>query len=310
MTLYNKNPLFFLVVIVLVLTGCNSQVENRSTQIPPTQVPELEFEFDQDIRARGKVVILDQLNLSFPFPGHIRELLLEEGDFVREGDEIARIDTVNIIAEIAWAEGALSVAQAKLEQVMAGPHEAEIAEAEIAVTSAASRESLTIVQATAQAYDLASAQARLDFLLAQPLPEDVAVAQAEVTQARMNVEAARASFEQASLFAPADGTVTEVFINAHEYANTGNPIVQLSDLTNLNVEVEMDDLEVASIDIGKMLLVTFEALPGVEVEGRVISILPNDARDGGRNFIVLIELDVIPEGLRWGMTAEVLVPQE
>ncbi|MCK5429009.1 MAG: efflux RND transporter periplasmic adaptor subunit [Anaerolineales bacterium] len=298
------------IVLLLTVTGCESQVENSPTPLPTTQLSEPEFEFDQDIRASGKVIILNQMNLSFPISGHVLELTVQEGDYVQEGDLIAKLDTNSLIAEVARAEGALTVAQARLDRVMAGPHESEVTEAEIEVTAVASRPSLFIAEATAQAADLAVAQARLDYLLAQPLPEDIAVAQAEVKQARLNVEASRARLNLANLVAPADGTVTEVFINAHEYASVGNPIVQMSDLTQLVLEVEMDDLEITSIDLGDVLLVTFEALPGVVVEGSVISIMPNDARVGERNFTVLIVLDVIPEGIRWGMTAEVVIPQE
>jgi multidrug resistance efflux pump len=169
---------------------------------------------------------------------------------------------------------------------------------------------LPIAEATAQAIDLADAEARLDYLLAQPLPEDVAVAEAELKQARLNVEAARARLNLATLVAPSEGTVTKVFVNAYEYASVGNPIVQMSDLTELVVEVEMDDIEVSNVDIGDVLLVSFDSLPGIAVEGSVISISPSEARTDERNFTVLVVLDTIPEGLRWGMNAEVIIPQK
>jgi multidrug resistance efflux pump len=309
MTRYSKMGLIFLVGILLVITGCNSQVLSSPTQTSQIQAPDLEFKFDQDIRARGKVIVPDQLKLSFPFSGIVSELMVQEGGYVQEGSLIAKLDTSSLIADIAKAEGELTVAQARLDRVMVGPHESEILQAEIAVTAVASRPSVTIAEATAQAIDLADAEARLDYLLAQPLPEDVAVAEAELKQARLNVEAARARLNLATLVAPLDGTVTNVFINAHEYTNAGQPILELSDLTELVVEVKMDDIEVARIDIGDKLLMTFDALPGIEIEGRVISIMPNEGGDGERSFIVLFELDVQPEGLRWGMSAEVVVPQ-
>jgi multidrug resistance efflux pump len=295
---------------LLLLAGCESQLENGPTPLPTNQLSEPEFEFDQDIRASGKVVIINQMNLSFPIAGHVTELMVQEGDNVHAGDLIAKLDTNSLIAEVAMAEGELTVAKAKLDRVMAGPHEAEITEAQIALTAVASRPGLSVAVATAQAADLAAAQARLDFLLAQPLPEDVAVAEAEVKQARLNVEASRARLNLASLVAPAAGTVTKVFINAYEYASVGNPIVEISDLTELVVEFEMDDLEIANIELGDVFLVTFDSLSGVVVDGSLISIMPNEAGAGERDFIVLIGLDAIPEGLRWGMNAEVVIPHE
>jgi hypothetical protein len=55
--------------------------------------------------------------------------------------------------------------------------------------------------------------------------------------------------------------------------------------------------------------VTFLALPDVEVDGRVLSFLPNE-RNEERPLIVLVGLETIPEGLLRGMTAEVAIPQE
>jgi multidrug resistance efflux pump len=306
----NKLVYYGLLLIFLLLTACSNQVEDTTTPVPSTPQSQPEFEFDQDIRANGKVVILNQMNLSFPMSGKVTELAVQEGDYVQEGSLIAKLDTSSLIADIAKAEGELTVAQARLDRVLAGPHESEILQAEIAVTAVASRPILTIAEATAQAIDLADAEARLDYLLAQPLPEDVAVAEAELKQARLNVEAARARLNLATLVAPSEGTVTKVFVNAYEYASVGNPIVQMSDLTELVVEVEMDDLEASNVDIGDVLLVSFDSLPGIAVEGSVISISPSEARTDERNFTVLVVLDTIPEGLRWGMNAEVTIPQK
>jgi HlyD family secretion protein len=312
--MFNYRKILYAIFFVFLLTGCSTMAvsgpSGTNTGAPTPTVIQREWKFTQDIRARGKVVLVDQINLSFPISGHVLELLVTEGEFVQQGDEIARIDTTNLMAEASTAEGELIVAQKNLQRVMAGPHESQIVEAEIQVTAVASRGSVTMAQATQQASDLAAAQAQLDYLLAQPLPEDVAVAQAEVNRARYNVEAARSLLAQASLVAPMDGTVTEVFINVYEYAYSGQSVVQISDLTELNVEVEMDDLEIANVDIGDTLFVTFEALSGIEVEGKVVSIKPNEARNSDRDFIVLIELSEYPEGLRWGMTAEVTIPKQ
>ena len=71
----------------------------------------------------------------------------------------------------------------------------------------------------------------------------------------------------------------------------------------------MNDFEVVNIDTGDILTVRFESLPDIEVEGRVLSINPNEGGED-KNFSVLIGLETIPEGVRWGMTATVIIQQE
>jgi multidrug efflux pump subunit AcrA (membrane-fusion protein) len=307
------NKIFWLSLfgVLLVLTSCVPLQDSTFTPVtpnPPTPIPEPTFEFSQDIQIQGEVVVLEHLNLSFPISGPVLELSVEQGDFVQTGNLIAMLDTRQLIADINRAEGELALAQARLDRASTGPHEAEIQEAAIAVTSIASQRVWTIATATAQASDIAVAQARLDLLLAQPFPEDVAVAEAEVKQAQLNLESSQARLELATLTAPTDGTVTEVYVNAYEYASIGQPIVQISNLSEMTAQFEMDDLEVVNLKIGDTMPVTFEALPGVEAIGRVVGIMPNDR--GDRDFIVLFGLETVPEGVLWGMTAEIIIPQE
>ena len=90
----------------------------------------------------------------------------------------------------------------------------------------------------------------------------------------------------------------------------GETVVQMSNLDTLSIQTEMYDFEIVGINVGDATIITFDALPGVEVEGSVYSILPDEAEDRGGRYSVMIRLNDIPEGLRWGMTAMVLIPQE
>jgi multidrug resistance efflux pump len=193
---------------------------------------------------------------------------------------------------------------------MAGPHESVIAETQFQATAVALQPVETITETIALESEMAAAQARLDYLLAQPLPEDIAVAQAEVTQAQLNVEAKRAQLELALLVAPTDGTVIEVLLNDHEYARVGETVVQMSNLDRLSVQTEMYDFELVGISLGDTAIISFDALPGVEIEGSVYGIVPDDSEARGGRYIVMLRLSEIPEGLRWGMTARVVIPPQ
>jgi len=51
------------------------------------------------------------------------------------------------------------------------------------------------------------------------------------------------------------------------------------------------------------VIVTFDAIPGVEINGRVVRIAPKSDEGAGVNYKVVIELEDIPEKILWGMTA-------
>jgi multidrug efflux pump subunit AcrA (membrane-fusion protein) len=166
--------------------------------------------------------------------------------------------------------------------------------------------------------DLALAQAQLraaqeDYAILEdgPDPDDVAVAEARLVNAKAQLAAAEASLENLILTAPFDGTIGNININTGEWVTLGQPLLVMADLTHLQVETtDLNEIDVARIQIGDTAIVTFDALPDVEVTGLVTRIAPKDAEGSGVNYPVLLELEEIPEGLRWGMTAFVDIEVE
>lgn len=303
------------IITLLLFTGCSALGESKPTEFVlelPTETPLVQASNQgRDFRTAGKVILTDELSLSFPIAGMVKELLVEEGDAVQENQVIARLDTTILDAEMARASGELAVAEAKLQRAKTGPLPYEILEAENEVLAASSEPvSRQPPEATAQAANVAAAEARLEYLRSLPLPEDIAAAEAEVEQARASVSLAKARLDQAELVSPRDATVVKIFIKPPQYTAIGNPIVQLSDPNSLSVEIEMYDFEIVHIKAEDKGLVTFEALPGVQVEGIVKRIVPNEASANTGSFIVTIQLSEVPEGLQRGMTAYVAIPRD
>ncbi|KAF3884422.1 MULTISPECIES: efflux RND transporter periplasmic adaptor subunit [Nostocales] len=111
------------------------------------------------IAANGTIQPKQSTNVSPKSSGRLKKLLVEEGDFVKEGQILAYMDDSNFQGQLLQAKGQLTSAQANLKKVMAGNRPQEIA------------------QARAR---LREAQANLKRLEAGNRPEDIAKAQAEV----------------------------------------------------------------------------------------------------------------------------------
>lgn len=137
-----------------------------------------------------------------------------------------------------------------------------------------------------------------------PDPKDVAVAEARMDNAKAALVAAQAKLVDLELYAPFSGTVSEVNVRQGEWINPGQPVIVISDLANLQVETtDLNEIDAARVKVGNPVIVTFDALPGVQVDGVVKSIAPKASEGSGVNYTVVIELDELPELLRWGMTA-------
>jgi len=156
-----------------------------------------------------------------------------------------------------------------------------------------------------------SAQAYLNLVMAGAAPADVKVSEAQVASAQAAVDAAQVTLDQTQIVAPFDGTISKVDIHIGETVNPGQPAITIANLDGLQIETtDLNEIDVARINVGSSASVTFDALPGVTVNGKVTKIAPKSSPGAGVNYKVTIQLDKLPDALRWGMTAFVDINTE
>jgi len=149
------------------------------------------------------------------------------------------------------------------------------------------------------------AKAQLAQIRAGVLQEDIALAATEVDQAETALQEAQLTLERCERHAPFDGTIGMVEVRQGEQVRQGDPVVTLGDLATLRVETtDLDEIDVAKVDVGQSVAVTFDAFPDRVFNGRVVRINPMaEAGGGGVNYTTIIELDELAPDIRWGMTA-------
>jgi len=126
----------------------------------------------------------------------------------------------------------------------------------------------------------------------------------EVLAAQTRVKALEALTRQSRLLAPFDSMVVELYVNSGEMVSPAAPVLLLADLSTLQVKTtDLNEVDVARVQIGDPVKMTFDALPDTIVTGKVTEIALKNAPGSGVYFNVTIALDEIPEALRWGMSA-------
>jgi multidrug efflux pump subunit AcrA (membrane-fusion protein) len=159
--------------------------------------------------------------------------------------------------------------------------------------------------AVAQA-NLAKSQRDYEVLKNGPDPDQVAMAQERLANAKAQLAVAKSALDDLQILAPFSGTVTKVNTHAGEWVTPGLPVVMLSDLQNARVETtDLSERDVPRITVGQPVTVFIKAL-NQSVTGKVKEIAPlADTLGGDVVYQTIIELDSRPEGLREGMTVEV-----
>lgn len=328
------------------------------------------------VSAVGSVKAKAQVNLAFQTSGRVAEVLVEEGDFVRKGQPLARLDTKTFELQVAQAEVNLMMAQAQLNKLLKGKSQAQIEAARAALRSAqaayeaakadaANREKqirlaeinvekarIALEQAQAQydkvgwrpeaaslpqaqqlhqatldyeaarlnyeltvskytdvalynaAAQLAQARAQLEELEKYPAEEDLAIARAQVRQAEIALEQARLNLENATLKAPFDGLVADVSIVVGGTAGPGTPAVTLVDISSLEIETQLVELDVDKVKEGQEVEISFDAIPDRTYRGKVIKVgRVGQTVQGVVNYPVAILIESPDERIKVGMTA-------
>ena len=208
--------------------------------------------------------------------------------------------------EIAVAQAGVVESQAGLNKVLAGSTAEDIAQAQA---------------------DVARAEADLAQLLVGATDEEIAIAEARVETAQANVEISRASLDARSanvesaqaqvdssqvnldktlIIAPFKGVVSSLHnIHEGEFVQGGANVVSLGDTSIWQVETDdLTEIDVVDVKLGAKATISVDALPGEEMEGKVVRITPRaETKAGDQTYTVLID---ITKGdmsrLRWGMT--------
>jgi membrane fusion protein (multidrug efflux system) len=158
--------------------------------------------------------------------------------------------------------------------------------------------------------NLAAAQVQVKYLQRVGTDEvHLESAQAEADRAQALLDSANATLAtQSTLVAPFDGTVASVDIAPAETVVPGRVIITIGDLSKLQVETkDLSERDVPRVEIGQTASVFIEAL-SQEFPGKVIEISRISSTVGGDVvFQVTIDLDQQPEGLLWGMSADVKI---
>jgi RND family efflux transporter MFP subunit len=134
-------------------------------------------------------------------------------------------------------------------------------------------------------------------------------AQADLVRAQALLDSAKATLEsQSTLTAPFAGTIVSVDISPAETVTPGKTVILLGDLSQYQIETtDLSERDVPGVQVGQPVNIFIEAL-NQELTGEVIKVSQISSTLGGDVvYPVTIELSEQPEGLLWGMSADVQI---
>ena len=135
------------------------------------------------------------------------------------------------------------------------------------------------------------------------------LAEADVQRAQALVDSAKAVLQaQSNLSAPFDGTIVSVDIAPFETVTPGKILIVLGDLSSYQIETtDLSERDVTKVKTGQAADIFIEAL-AQEFTGKVVDVSRVSSSLGGDVvYKVTIAFDTLPDGLLWGMSADVKI---
>jgi len=201
----------------------------------------------------GKIAPREKVDIKSKVSGQVLEVLVVEGQAVKKGQLLLRLDPVDYEREVARADAEL--AQAKQAHAFS-------------VQALARRQAALAERAVAEA-DVEQAQ------------NDVDMRAAAVRIAEVAVSAAQDRLRACNVTSPLSGTVIQRGIEAGEVITAGvqatvegKPLLTVADLSTLIVKSELNQIDVARVALGQSVKLTLDALPGQTFTATVSKIAP------------------------------------
>jgi HlyD family secretion protein len=190
--------------------------------------------------------------------------------------------------QLVQAKAQLAQAQAQLAQLRGPQRDNQIAVAQAGVDAA---------------------QANLLRLTAEPQPSERTALEAQVASARAERDAAQLALDQLDLKAPFAGQVAALDGRVGERIDANAPIVQLADTAAWQIETtDLTELSVARVQPGDRVALTFDALPGLSLDGSVLRVKGlGENHQGDIVYRVIVVPDKFDTRLRWNMTASAAI---
>lgn len=217
----------------------------------------------QVVTASGEVRPRRYVNVGANVSGRIVDLLVQEGDRVKKGQVLARIESERYAAGERQASAGVAAARADVQR-----SEADLEASRLAFERAKQMKEDRLI--SAQAYD----QAEADFKMKSA---NLEASRRRVAQLQAQLDSTRDELDKTTVYSPMDGVVTslpkeagEMVIGAVSFSPT--TLMTVADLSIMEAEVMVDETDIRNLKVGQKAKISVDALEGLEIEGEVTEI--------------------------------------
>ena len=266
------------------------------------------------VSASGKIQPQRLVNISADTMGRVVDLRVEEGQRVNKGDFLLQIDPRNLTTAYNQTSASLAASRSTIEQLRVAL-EGTRTSLKQAEENLARQQSLFKAGLTPkEALDNAENQVQMRRSDVSAQERQIETQRLRMQQEQATVENAKLNLSKVRIESPLTGIITRRNIEEGETVvvgtmnNAGTVLLTVADMSVIEAEVEVDETDIPSVQLGQKAKVTIDAMPGKSFTGKVTEIgnSPIQATGGAAaqatNFKVKVTLDGAVPDVRPGFT--------
>lgn len=246
-------PAIGIALAITLVSSCSRSGESYQKPLTPVRTAVVAQETTAPaIRYTAAIEPNSRVDVAFKMPGYVDEILrvggrlVQQGDYVRAGARLARVNEADYVARVNQARSQLEEALASGEQARQAVERAK----QLFASKSLVRPDLEAAQAAAE------------------------VSQAKIRGARAQLQEAENALADCVTKAPLGGVVLQRLVELGTLVAPGTPGFVIADTSRVKAVFGAPDVMVRQIKVGSAQSVSSPALPGAMLRGRVTRVAP------------------------------------
>lgn len=253
---------------------------------------------DDDILKSSGTIETINVTISSKISGQIKEQYFNEGDKVKTGDLLMKLDHELLDIQLRQMEAGVEVANAQLNLLLSGARKEDVLQAQDilkqakinldaaktdfnrfkilydsnSVTKKQYEDALTRYNISLAQYN--SAKENLEKVKTIVRPQEIETARANLKKSIAAVDLIKKNIEECKIYSPVDGYITKRFVEAGENITPSTSLMQISNLKTVELVIYVSEIALGKIKVGQNADIKIDSFKDKTYKGKIIFISP------------------------------------
>jgi len=288
-------------MIIITVIGKKTGIISSGSEVKVYTAKAEKKDIIESVTANGKIQPEMEVKISSDVSGEIRELYVKEGDSVRTGQLLARIDPEVYESVINRAEASLNNSRAGLASSRARLLQSEARFTEVEKSYSRSQKMYEGKLISDSEFETAKSTFLTSKAEVEASRQGVIAAEFTVRSFEAGLKEARINLSHTEVFSPSYGTVSRLSVEKGERVvgtaqMSGTEMMRIANLNDMEVVVDVNENDIVKVAIGDTAIIEVDAYSNRKFKG-VVSEIANSATqtqqstsDQVTNFVVKIRI--------------------